>query len=93
MQPNVGARWRLGNGEKLGTYDGTITGTYEFRRYGSSDGQAERQGIADVQATADAWLCSNASAGLYFIWTHRTSNFSIDRYDREQVGGRITATW
>jgi hypothetical protein len=93
VQPDLGLHWRLGSGERLGTYDGALIATYEFRRYGSTNGQAEHQGIADVQATADAWLCPNASAGIYFIWTHRTSNFTFDRYDREQVGGRITATW
>lgn len=92
--PSVGGRWRVGNGEHLGTYDGGLTVSYEARRYGKEDGMtAEHQGIAAANLTLDAWLCPNASAGLYYIWTHRSSNFTVDRYDRQQVGLRVTSSF
>ncbi len=92
--PSAGAVWRFGGTDsRLGTYDTSLNANYEYRRYGSSGGQSEHQGIFNAQASADAWLCPNATVGLYVIWTHRSSNFSFDQYTRGQYGARLTASW
>jgi len=91
--PDIGGTWRYGAGQKLGTYDFVGSYTYEFRRYGSEDGTQEHQGISDLNASADAWLCNNATFGIYGDWTHRSSNFEANAYTRFQVGARLAANW
>jgi hypothetical protein len=91
--PEVGAYWRFGSGQKRGTYDLAANVNYEERWYGGADGFAEKQGIAAISSTLDAWVCSNSTVGIYASWNHRYSNFDPDAYNRYQVGARLTALW
>jgi hypothetical protein len=91
--PSASAVWRIGTGQRLGTIDLSGAASYEWRKYGSSAGVTEKQGLSGASVGADAWTCSHSSAGIYVAYGHRESNFPTDTYSRFQTGVRIAALW
>ncbi len=87
--PFVGAFWRAGDKLALGTIDYAARAQYEFRAYNA----VEHQRIANLTASADAWLCTNASAGAYVAYTKRDSNVDVNDYKRWQLGVRAGMAW
>jgi hypothetical protein len=88
--PGIGCVWRFGSGEKLGTSDLATKLDYEFRRY---HGDGPRQGIFGASAGWDAWLCANATAGVFAAFTRRLSDERAEQYARSQAGVRLGVTW
>lgn len=93
ITPSLAATWRIGSGQRLGTCDLTGSAQYEFREFSSFAGITEHQDILGVSGACDAWVCANATAGVYAGVARRGSNLPSNEYTRFQAGVRLGATW
>ncbi len=93
ITPSVAALWRIGSGQRLGTYDLSGSAQYEFRQFKSFSGITEKQDILGISGGCDAWVCANATAGIYAGVARRGSNLPANEYTRYQIGLRLGATW
>ncbi|MBA2479752.1 MAG: hypothetical protein H0V44_03740 [Planctomycetes bacterium] len=90
VSPSIAGLWRFGSGERLGTTDLSAKLDYEFRRYA---GGGPQQSIVGATAGWDAWICANATIGIYAAWTRRISEQTSEQYSRYQAGARLGVTW
>lgn len=95
LNPMIGAMWRFGDQQKLGTVDASVRVGYEFRWYdqGAPGLPSESQRIATVRLSAACWTCAQSSVGPYVVLSNRDSNISANDFSRTQAGLRLTAQW
>ena len=95
LTPTVATLYRFGDKPAAGTQDLSGKIQYEMRQYPdpAAGGEAEKQKLLSITAGYDYWLAGWVSAGLYAGYSKRASTDETNRYDRKQVGVRVTATW
>ncbi len=95
ITPSVGALYRFGDKPEAGTQDVSGRLQYEMRTYPelSAGGSGEKQKLISLTAGYDYWFANWISGGAYAGLSKRTSTDEDNRYDRKQVGLRVSASW